>query len=397
MRSCSHWFGLLGCGIASLASCSSSAPAPSPSASASASLLPVDSAPVDSAPGPASEAEAVRPSIVNGTESDASQDGIVLVMQYDAFAKDGGAQNGCTGSLLTPRLVLTARHCVAATDPGAQCTSKGTAVSGGKVQGDYPASTIYVFAGKDRPDYLSGAVQLAKGQEILTTGAETLCDQDIALVVLDRPLPGGKPVPIKLDAMPAVGSKVTVVGWGITESSPNPPTRRQRTDVEILKVGPESGVGPTEFVIGEGTCDGDSGGPAIASSGAVLGALSRGGNGSSARGADNCIGATHIFTSAFGHADFIRRGYERVGADPWLEGQPSPPLTRSGGTCVVDAECQSNTCDQTSKTCTDRLPSNDGCAVAPHTASRRSQSRTPSSSLALYALAVLFACVRRKK
>src|SRR6185503_12295547 len=69
--------------------------------------------------------------IVRGTESDVSQDGVVLVMHYDALAKGGGAATGCTGSLLTPRLVLTARHCVAVTDGGASCREDGAPIAGG--------------------------------------------------------------------------------------------------------------------------------------------------------------------------------------------------------------------------------------------------------------------------
>jgi hypothetical protein len=92
-----------------------------------------------------------RSAIVKGIESDALHDSAVLVMHYDALAKGGGAASGCTGSLLTPRLVLTARHCVSVTDPGAACTAEGKAVFGGAVTSDHVPSAIYVFGGKGSP------------------------------------------------------------------------------------------------------------------------------------------------------------------------------------------------------------------------------------------------------
>jgi len=359
--------------------------------------------------------------IVKGIESDATQDATVLVMHYDAVKEGGGAASGCTGSLLTPQLVLTARHCVAITDPGAACNSEGKPVAGGEVEADHDPSAIYVFAGKERPDFLSGTARPVRGKEILTTGARTLCDNDIALVLLERPLTGAMTTPVRLDAKPEKGEMVTVVGWGIADDDPNPSTRRQRTNVAIVDVGPADELGPKEFRIGEGTCQGDSGGPAIAASGAVLGALSRGGNGTSNTGADACLGGTNIFTSTAAHADFIRAGYAKAGQEPWLEGQPNPLLAVNGATCAGDTECRSSVCDAERKTCADACgegstcsagftcvvqsdrkvcaPSEqgddyEGCSASPAPASRTSNA---SYAFTAFALAVLFASARRKK
>lgn len=296
----------------------------------------------------------VEQSIVKGTDSDDSQNAVVLVMHYDALAAGGGAASGCTGTLLAPTLVLTARHCVSITDDGAACDANGNPITGGKVMGDHEPSKIYVFGGKTRPDFLSGQFDPSRGKEILTTGVTTLCNNDIALVVLDKPVTGaGQIAPVRLEAGPAKGEVLTAVGWGISDTENNPETRKQRAGVAVVDVGPKPDLGTAEFRVGEGTCAGDSGGPVLSEKGAVLGALSRGGNGKKGTGADACLGGTNIFTSTAGHADFIRAGYAHVNAPVWLEGEP-PPAPDAGTTLQPSP------------------PADDGCSASRSTSHRAS-------------------------
>ena len=68
------------------------------------------------------------------------------------------------------------------------------------------------------------------------------------------------------------------------ETGALPTSREARADLGLLGVGPgiypenpSHGYGDKEFMIGESACAGDSGGPAIAITGAVIGVASRAG------------------------------------------------------------------------------------------------------------------------
>jgi hypothetical protein len=256
----------------------------------------------------------------------------------------------------------------------------GNPTFGGAIRGDHLASKMYAFVGTQRPDFLAGLDKGARGAEIIDDAAKTLCSHDLALILLDRALPGAKIAPIRLDDGPRAGESVLVVGWGVTDKSSDPQTRQQRPGVKVVEVGPAESLAPSEFRLGESGCAGDSGGPAFAeTSGAVLGVLSRGGNGTGALPGDpkGCIGADNVFTSAAKFKDLILSAYAKAGQDPWLEGNPDPTTLAPK---PAPPEEKSS-----------------GCALARSSARSSSSSSPPSNAVALsFVLAAIAACVARR-
>ena len=163
----------------------------------------------------------------------------------------------CSGTLLAPNLVLTARHCVAAADSTSQCSENGTSLTGGKVYDDYDPTELYVFAGVQRPTSSSLAAVSQRGEAILDDGSTTLCNHDLALVLLATPVPDAKIAPVRLAAKTEPNEPVTLVGWGINDATSKvPTTRQQRTEASVLAVGPADGLGTAELEIGDGPCQG---------------------------------------------------------------------------------------------------------------------------------------------
>jgi len=290
-----------------------------------------------------------RSAVIKGKPSDASQDAVVLLVHYDPQARSFGQ---CTGTLLAPRLVLTARHCVGDTDAYAACTADGTPIMAGAIRKNHKASTMYVFTGKDRPDFGAGEVEAAgRGMKILDDGGENLCNRDIALVVLKEPVKDAQIAPIRLDGDVEVGELITAIGWGVTEKTPQPDQRMQRKNVKITTVGPDKSdraVPPNEFEVGESICSGDSGGPAIAQeTNAVVGVVSRGGNAQapeSSNPAANCIDGRNLYTKVSPFKDLIMQGYELAEAEPWIEGGPDPRKLKAKEPCESGDECRSALC-----------------------------------------------------
>ncbi len=281
--------------------------------------------------------------IIDGVASTAAQDFVVEVVHPVA----GGAYV-CSGSLVAPNLVLTARHCVSTTpDVGFSCDEGGNGTDGGSIGADYEPASIDVYAGADVA-FGGSAAPSAVGTRVFHDGATNICDHDLALLEISPPLDAFPIAPLDLDSTLTSGSPVTVVGWGVTSDGQPPTVRQQLAGVPIVAVGPASSaadydIGPNEFEVGQSICDGDSGGPALDGDGAVVGVVSRGGNGvnpASGNAAVTCLGdaTLNVFTETAAFRDVILAAFASVGATPRRVGVPI------GEACSASSECASSLC-----------------------------------------------------
>ncbi len=276
----------------------------------------------------------------------------------------------CSGTLIAPNLVLTARHCVDDATSNADCaTAKWTG----------PRYTTpdqyYVTTSKDLYQPTAGWHRVAA---IRTPDAAALCGSDLALLVLQDVIAPAEALP----AVPAIayplsdrthyGLTETAIGYGITSPATNTEgTRHARAGIAIQCIPGDAKIdcdpklafagSDKEFLAGDGTCDGDSGSGAFdqesfaAGSFVVLGALSRAGVSSDGL---TCIGA--VYTRLDVWHDFLA-GVATEAAQKG--GYPTPPWTAPA--VVADAgPGGADGGDAGSANSPTRAPG--GCAVAEH-------------------------------
>ncbi len=317
--------------------------------------------------------------IIDGTDSPPSQNFVVLIVH--PVGSSPAEVYECTGTLVAPNLILTARHCVSATtDQGFTCDSNGNGSSGGAIGDDFAPSSLWVFAGIGEPANLARTSATAIGAQLFHDDATNLCNHDVALIGLDRSIPSAQAevATLEFDPKPAAGDVFTAVGWGVTSNNETPAIRQQRGNVLISHVGPYANsdgedVPPNEFDVGEVICEGDSGSPAVNGANVVIGVASRGGNDvtpTSSALAASCEGSQTLnyYSQIGAFRDVILQAFTTMGQAPQL-----PIGEALGSFCDTSSNCASGLCvgsgtgKYCSVTCSSSSPCPDGysCDAAP--------------------------------
>jgi MYXO-CTERM domain-containing protein len=338
---------------------------------------------------PAPEATARITSDIQGGTTDTTHNFAVGI----AIDLGGGQGAMCSGALLAPNLVATARHCVA------QLSSSQVDCSTSTFGSLYATSQFLV---SNSPTLTQGAQIYSVSKIVVPSGANQskVCGNDLALIILAENV--SLPQYVEPAISPALtdhkvwATQVTAIGYGIdtpTDSTgQSAGTRRIRQNITVACIPNDTTYvdcfsDPTasqyltanEFESGDGTCEGDSGSSAydqtLFTNGtwASFGVLSRGGV--SADG-QTCVGGIYTRFDAWSQLiiDTANQAAQMGNYPPptWAggtsssssssgssgsssssgssgssgSGSSSGPTTgkADGTTCGADSECASQNC-----------------------------------------------------
>ncbi len=209
----------------------------------------------------------------------------------------------CTATLIAPRVIVTAKHCICDTSTGAPVSAASVQVGvGADVDSGYayePVSEVRTTAG------------------VCSEDVSTLFGRDIAVLLLasagDLP-----PIEIVRDRPVSVGDTVTAIGYGVRVAGYDPGSVPPgAAGVKMQTTAPVLEVVTTELAIdGPTTCYGDSGGPALTSDRRVAGVVSR--------GEGYCTGVA-IYTRVDAFLDLIDAAIRDTGGATAPPPDPPPP------------------------------------------------------------------------
>lgn len=258
------------------------------------------------------EPDARAQQFIFGGTPDAADSAVVAVVNF------AGGQ--CSGALIAPRLVLTARHCVADT------AGKELDVVCGQTAFNSPDSPGAIFVvpqasiSNDPDDYRAVAAIRLPGNL-----GDDLCGTDVVLLRLAEPLAGVAPLEPRIEQPVTIGEPFAAVGYGLDESLTGQPSgeRKRADELEVRCSGHgcrDTDVRDNEWVGSRGACRGDSGGPALDGQGRVIGVVSR--------GAPQCL--SPIYGDVASRAEWLRSEARAAASD---DGEQPPSWACDDGAC----------------------------------------------------------------
>lgn len=211
----------------------------------------------------------LRQAVIGGQDTGPARAGVLYVTSEVRELSSGAVVKIGSGTLVAPNLVLTALHVVSKNPSNVPftCDSSGSEVSGSSGALLGPAvspSAVAVYTGPT-----PGEQPAARGSKLVTTGSSTICENDLAFVVLDTSL-DLPTYELRRRAHVEIGEMVDVVGFGSGPNMLDAAVARSERSVSVTDVGQWIRT----FTVSEGPCEGDSGGPALDADGTLAGVFS---------------------------------------------------------------------------------------------------------------------------
>jgi uncharacterized protein (TIGR03382 family) len=285
---------------------------------------------------PTEDVGTAKAAIINGRPSGDDENAAIYI---ETKGDTPEALLRCSGRIIAPGLVLTARHCLLKRkSANVRCTADGN-------PGDItdtvdielePVERMTVFIGSNRNAFRPVAVRQA-----LAKADITVCRSDIAYLVMAEPGLDTR-TPIRR-ALPAFGETISVTGWGYVDDSQRVtlPDTRSTVETKITDVGPGLIPQGTFAVAGGTLCLGDSGANALID-GAAVGVYTR-----IDGDPNNCVSelGRNVLSSVMSEPELLAKAFTAIGEEPWFAGEDNPWLAAAGAACTTDDDCRSGVCD----------------------------------------------------